>query len=119
LEGKGNGPDWLMFQRDIRRQSNFCASITTDINEETVLTKDNFTIYPNPANSHINIDLKNKSNKALDINIYNSSGMIYKIKNPASETVNINTREWPTGIYMSVIKDENGIIDQKKFVIVD
>lgn len=118
--GKGNGPDWLMFQRDIRRQSNFCSSITTDINEETVLTKDNFTIYPNPANSKINIDLKNKSSKELDINIYNSSGkLIYRVKNPNSETLSINTHEWPAGIYLSVIKNGSGIIEQKKFVIVD
>lgn len=35
--GKGNGPDWLMFQRDIRRQSALCGALTTEVSEQPAL----------------------------------------------------------------------------------
>lgn len=118
--GKGNGPDWLMFQHDIRRQSNSCSSISTDVANVAALAEDELTVYPNPASSIINIKLHSKNTKKLDVNVYNSSGeLIYKNKNALLETLSINTGAWAKGLYLAVIKDENGIVGQQKFVITD
>lgn len=50
--GKGNGPNWLMFQHDALRQNNTC--LNTENYTET-LTKNDIVIYPNPAYNMINI----------------------------------------------------------------
>lgn len=116
--GKGNGPNWLMFQRDIRRQSTFCSSILTDVEEAAINKNELFTISPNPSNSNLQFSFKNKSVGQNAISIYNSeSELVYKTTNNTSEKINLDVREWPSGIYFSVVSDNNGISGQKKFVI--
>lgn len=53
--GKGQGPDWLMFQKNIRRTSSFCdspVSIKDDSKKEN-----QSIIYPNPASDYIYFDI--------------------------------------------------------------
>lgn len=55
--GKGKGPDWLMFQRDVRRQSSMCydySSSTTVFKREST---ESFALKPNPAKDYVDISL--------------------------------------------------------------
>lgn len=63
--GTGNGPDWLMFQHDARRQSTMCYDYTTGT-EQTIVNHPSkaLPIYPNPAVDFINIP---KNTKTLEI----------------------------------------------------
>jgi outer membrane protein assembly factor BamB len=42
--GKGNGPDWLMFQNDIRRQSSLCSYVPTAFNHDIDIA--DVTLFP-------------------------------------------------------------------------
>lgn len=116
--GKGNGPNWLMFQRDIRRQSSLCFSTATNIKDENVFNNESLTISPNPSNSNIKFSLKNKGN--YNLRIYNSSGkLVHESNYISTENIKLNINDWPSGIYFSVLKDEKGVSSQKKFVVTD
>lgn len=54
--GKGNGPDWLLFQNDIRRTSNVCQKIptSTTTNEHS---QTSISISPNPLSHFTTITL--------------------------------------------------------------
>lgn len=53
--GKGQGPEWLMFQHDIRRQSSLCFDYTTIDNDLISPEFENIIIYPNPSDGLIRI----------------------------------------------------------------
>ncbi len=65
--GIGNGPDWLMFQHDARRQSTMCYNYTTAT--DPFFTGDDskaFIIYPNPAFDFINIPRNTKNAEIIN-----------------------------------------------------
>ena len=107
--GKGNGPDWLMFQRDIRRQSSMCYDYTSGSfasfeNHEVLL-------YPNPSSGLVAIDSDFSS---AEIQVYDFAGRKITdqfITNGKSE-LNIPHR----GIYLIRIKSDNKIITKKIIV---
>ena len=53
--GTGNGPDWLMFQRDPRRQSSLCYDYSTGAKWYPE-NNYNIRIYPNPSTGKFNIE---------------------------------------------------------------
>ena len=74
--GIGNGPDWLMFQRDVHRQSSLCLDNMTAVSETTIRQLE---ISPNPASNYVEIDLSNPHFKKVDsglqtIHIFNAIG---------------------------------------------
>ncbi len=51
--GNGNGPDWLMFQHDLRRKSSMCDA---PLSNPTIENKsNNIQVYPNPASQSFTI----------------------------------------------------------------
>jgi len=47
--GKGKGPDWLMFQRDVRRQSSMCYDYSANTTVKNQPSSQIFNSIPNPA----------------------------------------------------------------------
>ncbi len=75
-----------------------------------------FTLYPNPANDHIIIQLDNISD-VTGITICNSVGtQIYS--NSITDNTDINITNWPSGIYFVIASSNNQVMDAKKFIIV-
>jgi len=69
--GKGSGPDWTMFQRDIRRRSSLCEfNSNTSIRD---VKSNDYIIYPNPASISDRIFIK------LHTNLENKNYIIYDI----------------------------------------
>lgn len=70
---------------------------------------------PNPANNNLIIPILNDGNKALNFQLLNSKGeVIFEqvIKN-SDLNIEINTSEFPNGIYLYSINDGNKIITKK------
>lgn len=90
--GNGHGPEWLMFQHDVKRQSNICEFpvATLDIDNNPV-TK----IFPNPSTKNLHFEL----NKDSDIKILNLTGqyVIYKKLNAGFHTFDFSHLH--SGIY--------------------
>ena len=72
--GKGQGPPWLMFQRDIHRKSSFCAA-SSDI-PELILQNKMPDIYPNPSDGNFYISTDNSLTSAVQVSIFDITGRI-------------------------------------------
>lgn len=89
--GTGNGPDWLMFQHDIRRQSSMCYDYTTSLNDNSPdIEQELNLVYPNPATDFIIIP-----NKSQEIEIFSSLGSSsWKLSNIAEDRVDVSFCKW-------------------------
>lgn len=52
--GKGNGPEWKMFQHDVRRHSTLCNSVLTKVN---TISDSDILLQPNPSSKFIELKL--------------------------------------------------------------
>lgn len=73
--GPGHGPDWLMFQHDIRRMSNLCENLNTSIDEFTANSFD-FTLSPNPTSSDITVSVTLSHAQKISILVYGIDGRL-------------------------------------------
>jgi len=116
--GKGNGPDWLMFQHDIHRQSSLCEDITNTVNELNTPNAPSINIFPNPSNTSITIQFSNPKNENHTLTIYNATGqLVQKIKNITNEAVKVENRNLKNGLYFFQLQNNSGIAGQGKFII--
>lgn len=112
--GKGKGPDWLMFQNDIRRQSSLCPFVPSSINE--VQEPSSFTVYPNPAFSEITLDFNYQ--EIAQIQIYNMLGELLYQSNSV-ETQKIDISNFKPGLYCVYVKNHKNELFLSKFIKVD
>ncbi len=105
--GKGKGPNWMMFQNDIRRQSSICSYIpvVTGLSGETQQNRGSALVYPNPSEESVNIYFENSGGTLV---IYDTQGrMIYKTDNVSSDKMAINTDDWHNGVYFFHFQNGN------------
>lgn len=73
--GPGNGPDWLMFQNDIRRRSNICDK---QLNVELLVNIEQLTIFPNPAQNSVMLRPEfDMPQSGLTLEVYDVLGRSY------------------------------------------
>ncbi|HQI71065.1 MAG TPA: T9SS type A sorting domain-containing protein, partial [Bacteroidales bacterium] len=115
--GKGNGPDWLMFQNDIRRQSSLCGNTPISVNENKSNTT-SVLVFPNPGTSSVTIEIPHSKKEDQLLVIYNSKGqLIRKIVSVSEERILIETRDWQAGLYFFQLSDKSGCSAQGKFIV--
>ncbi len=75
----------------------------------------NITVYPNPSNSIINIDINNTKTKRLVYKVYDLSGNLKDSGSIKSKTQTVDISNWSAGIYVLSVFDKigNKIISQK------
>lgn len=66
--GKGKGPDWLLFQNDIRRQSNVCSRKPGGLTEELSALSD-LSLLPNPNHGKAQISFNADASGELSIEV--------------------------------------------------
>jgi len=67
-------------------------------------------VYPNPFSTELNIN----ADKAYTISVYNSTGkLMYRSSPSGGDKVRIETRNWPPGLYLSVMNNGDGESIQK------
>lgn len=118
--GPGTGPDWLMFQHDVRRQSSLCPFEFTSsgIEDEVANDFDGTLVYPNPANQFVTF----KTNAAQPTNgvitIHSANGqLITQISGLTANQATIPVENWDKGLYFYQIQFEDGEIESGKFVV--
>lgn len=89
--------------------------------EEAVVTQE-LSIYPNPANDHVQIYFANESEQQLTINLYAATGQLVKQLEQGtyaagSHVVQYDLTSYPTGMYLLGISDEDGTERMNKLVI--
>ena len=76
------------------------STIITDI--ETVVEKQNVSVYPNPANDVLNIELGDNQS---DVVIYNSLGQVVRRYENVSGDMQINVEDLNAGMYFVKVGD--------------
>lgn len=113
----GNGPDWLMFQHDLLRQSSLCNDSLTSINDEPIDSETFIKIFPNPFNSSTTIQFPNPRNENYILIIYNTEGkIVQKIKKITNNKVIIENRDLESGIFFFQLLNDRGIAGKGKFI---
>jgi hypothetical protein len=119
--GKGGTEYYYFFYDwDIELGGASCTSERAKVDLVTS-TEDNLlgeiAIYPNPANSYINID--NLSAENCIINIYNSNmQQIKSTQSNGSNNVKVDFKELASGVYFCRITSESRVLLTKKIVII-
>ena len=80
-----------------------CNYVYDNIDE--MLVSDKITIYPNPTKSILNIEFAEENNY---IEIYDNIGKKICSLQTNDKSVNINMSEYPSGLYLVVIKNDKG-----------
>jgi len=109
--GKGNGPEWLMFQHDIRRQSSMCFDYTTSDKDLILSENENIMICPNPSDGLIRIE---GDFTEAQVEIYNTLGQKISGYNIIDSPFELNIAQ--KGIYLLRIK-AGGAAFTKKIII--
>lgn len=71
--------------------------------------KNNFTIYPNPANNYINIDRAYNQNKNATIELFNAVGQKLLSKKILTSSEKIQTANFPDGTYLLKLIDNDEV----------
>ncbi len=115
--GKGNGPDWLMFQNDIHRQSSLCKNEPNLISE--VSGRTDISVYPNPFSIRTTLQSGEFINGAT-LMVYNLYGQVFKKKdNFSGQTIIFHRDNLISGMYFIMLQQDNKIIATKKIIITD
>ncbi|MFH0866444.1 MAG: FG-GAP-like repeat-containing protein [Bacteroidota bacterium] len=115
--GVGNGPDWLMFQNNILRNSSLCADTTSDI--PTYEFPENIiTVYPNPASSFIFIKSDEKIAEAFLIDIFGKKYSCSIEQNDNKGQI-ISFDKMKDGIYFLDARNNEGERMIRKIIIIN
>lgn len=75
------------------------------------------TIYPNPAKNQISIELEASVESSVTIKLINQLGIVVfqkeKVLSVSKNTIEINTSEFPTGMYLAFVETKEGTLSQK------
>lgn len=114
--GKGNGPDWLMFQHDIRRQSSLCTSSTTHIT--TSYPSETLKVYPNPSQEEVFVRLPDDFGESCVLKVYSALGtLVYTQQTSSSVPISLSVKDWQSGLYFLHVQNSKGVMLQSKFVV--
>jgi len=100
-------------------ENNFDSNTNTTNLKSSIKSNENVTIYPNPSNGSIEINI-NSNYPINEFEIFNSIGQsIYSYKNRGNfeNTIQFQIKDYTNGIYFIKIKYENEGFIHKKIVI--
>jgi hypothetical protein len=76
----------------------------------------NYSIYPNPTSGIINIDLENKNNRLIKIELLNAIGQVIMTETSESNRFTFNLQNYPAGIYFVKLIEQNRVIALEKII---
>jgi outer membrane protein assembly factor BamB len=117
--GVGAGPDWLMFQRNIRRTSSLCELGTVGISDFAENHPEGtLQVHPNPAKNTTILSFSNAGNRLHSLQIYNALGQkVQTYKTITGTAAKFEISGLPSGLYFFTLLSENTIIGNGKFVV--
>jgi len=114
------GVQWDNFENPTPGSSNNPLS---RVNEAVASALPWMTVYPNPFNPVINIELEISPDSAPDLNIYDSAGRLVRILNIDSTRDGLLSLQWdglngqgrmmPAGVYLLRLSGKSGVIQRK------
>ena len=112
--GQGNGPEWLMFQNDIRRQSSLCEAPPSGISN--LLASQEVRVFPNPASQYVQFDIPGNSTNGIQIVVYSSLGAEV-FRGVLSPHMALDVENWPNGLYFFQLRTPENTMYSGKWVV--
>lgn len=112
--GRGAGPEWRMFQRDIRRRASLCVDDVTGVDVHADRRAIPLTMYPIPVSDVLSIE----SPSLREIRIVDPLGRIVHAQpaeSPDAGTLHIDIRGLPPGYYY-LVAFMDGFVQVRPFV---
>ena len=78
--------------------------------------EDFFSIYPNPAKESFRLELKEATQQSTELKIFNSSGQLIKSAQVRNQSIEIDLRQYPKGIYIIQLNSGNQTASKKLIV---
>lgn len=97
----------------------FTVGLQNSTNEYYISQVNSMGVYPNPTEGsiYVNIDLKTKQDVFLQItNAHGQKILVKELKNVISETVEMNLKNYGTGMYFVTLQTEEGMISKRVMV---
>lgn len=85
--------------------------------EDALIDLNSITLSPNPANTHLRIELSDSRLQLQTVQLYAPTGKEVVNLSPNAQTVDINTQELPSGIYLCRVTLNNGEVVVKKVLV--
>ncbi len=89
--------------------------ISYGVGTQDLLNNANISMYPNPTEGILHIDLKGYKSEVIAVNIYNTAGMMVKKGEILSSSSTFNLTELPKGIY--VVELRNGTFKSRTKIL--
>jgi hypothetical protein len=103
---------------DFGSSASYEFAINTFLNVEEIPQNQAFKLYPNPAESIINV-LTSPLAVPAELFIYDIRGVLIHGETVQSESLHtVSVANYPSGVYIVVLKGRNQILGRSKFVIV-
>lgn len=105
--GIGSGPDWLMFQHDLRRKSSMCDAPLS--NSSVEINNQNMQLYPNPSRQFVTLVSSNLGH----VSIRTITGTTIKSFELTELKSNISIGDLAPGLYFVSVQSKQGMSIQK------
>ncbi len=98
--------------------TNNLISITTGIASTDAPVNMEFSLYPNPASTSVNIDLNMEASESVLINVYNAFGSLVHSETKTNMPIGanklaLNTESYANGIYNVTLSTKQGFVTKK------
>jgi len=103
------GPKTLIINSEYNTQAVYSSVQLSNTNFE----KFDFSIYPNPSDEYLNIQLANDYSSDLELAIYNEIGIKCKSDRITSSNTRIDTKELSSGVYFVKLKTDTETLVKK------
>lgn len=103
------GAKTLVINSEYNTQAVYSSVQLSNTNFEKI----DFSIYPNPSDEYINIQLANDSSSNLELAIYNEIGIKCKSERISSSNTRIDTKELSSGVYFVKLKTDTETLVKK------
>ncbi len=90
--------------------------VASELNSEGILSEGDLSIYPNPANTYVNIECSFIPELKIKMIILDSSGKIVINKYVDFSSIRVNISDFPVGIYFVRMVNEESVITKKLIV---
>ncbi|HPE77235.1 MAG TPA: T9SS type A sorting domain-containing protein [Draconibacterium sp.] len=84
-----------------------CPELTSSVNFISNKSKE-IVIYPNPTDNQVDIILENSENISLKLQVFDVNGSVIKSQEINQNQKSVNIQNFPSGIYLFKISDNNG-----------
>ncbi len=119
--GAGNGPDWLMFQHDVRRRGNACEAVPNVVSQVPSAGEFSLAVFPNPTAGNVTLTVRSGTAGKAHLQVLNFMGQEvaatdYSLAAGGNSIAFASPKSLPAGVYFFVLRQGENSVWEKVVV---